>query len=109
MRPVGEIEFVNGVAAMSASGQYGQTRIAAGIVGTANLRLGDAVAEVLDAHIIAGGGRFRGIRLGATWDPSAEVPNHRTQPPQGLLLRPDFRAGFSRWTRFWVRGWPIAG
>lgn len=96
MRPVGEIEFVNGIAAMSASGQYGQSRIAAGIVGTANLRLGDAVAEVLDAHIIAGGGRFRGIRLGATWDPSAEVPNHRTQPPQGLLLRPDFRAGFAQ-------------
>jgi predicted TIM-barrel fold metal-dependent hydrolase len=92
---VGEIEFVNGIAAMSASGQYGHTRIAAGIVGTANLRLGDAVAEVLDAHIVAGGGRFRGIRLGATWDPSNEVPNHRTQPPQGLLLQPDFRAGFA--------------
>jgi predicted TIM-barrel fold metal-dependent hydrolase len=95
MRPVGEIEFVNGIAAMSASGQYGPARIAAAIVGTANLRLGDAVAEVLDAHIVAGGGRFRGIRLGATWDPSAEVPNHRTQPPQGLLLQPDFRAGFA--------------
>ena len=58
-----------------------------GIVGTANLRLGDAVAAVLDAHIVAGGGRFRGIRLGATWDASDEVPNHRTKPPQGLFLR----------------------
>src|ERR687888_1437423 len=65
LRPVGETEFVNGIAAMSASGLYGKTRIAAGIVGTANLRLGDAVGAVLDAQIAAGGGRFRGIRLGA--------------------------------------------
>src|SRR5262245_60328793 len=28
MRPVGETEFVNGVAAMSASGRYGPTRVA---------------------------------------------------------------------------------
>ena len=68
LRPVGETEFVNGIAAMSASGLYGKTRIAAGIVGTADLRLGDAVAAVLDAQIAAGGGRFRGIRLGAAWD-----------------------------------------
>jgi L-fuconolactonase len=39
------------------------TRACAGIVGHADLGLGDAVAEVLDAHIAAGnGGRFRGIR-----------------------------------------------
>src|SRR5919108_2663865 len=57
LRPVGETEFVNGIAAMSASGQYGTVRIAAGIVGTAELRLGDAVAAVLDAHLVAGGGR----------------------------------------------------
>ena len=63
LRPVGETEFVNGIAAMSASGLYGPARIAAGIVGTANLRLGDAVAAVLDAQVVAGGGRFRGIRL----------------------------------------------
>jgi len=95
MRPVGEVEFVNGIAAMSASGTYGPARIAAGIVGTANLMLGDAVAAVLDAHLVAGGGRFRGIRLGATWDASDAIPNHRTNPPKGLLLRPDFRAGFA--------------
>src|SRR5713101_9527377 len=68
MRVVGETEFVNGIAAMSASGLYGPTRIAAGIVGTAPLRLGAAAAPVLDAQIAAGGGRFRGIRLGAAWD-----------------------------------------
>ena len=96
LRPVGETEFVNGIAAMSASGRYGPTRVAAGIVGTANLRLGAAVGDVLDAQIAAGGGRFRGIRLGAAWDPDEAVPNHRTRPPQGLFLREDFRAGFAQ-------------
>jgi predicted TIM-barrel fold metal-dependent hydrolase len=95
LRPVGETEFVNGIAAMSASGLYGATRIAAGSVGTAQLRLGEAAAPVLDAQIAAGGGRFRGIRLGAAWDADPAVPNHRTRPPQGMLGQDDFRAGFA--------------
>ena len=95
LRPIGETEFVNGIAAMSASGIYGASRVAAGIVGTANLRLGDAVAEVLDAQIEAGCGRFRGIRLGGTWDRHSDIPNHRTDPPEGMFLRADFRAGFA--------------
>ena len=99
LRPVGETEFVNGIAAMSASGLYGTTRVAAGIVGTANLRLGAAVSPVLDAQIAAGGGRFRGIRLGAAWDADDAVPNHRTAPPPDLLLRDDFRAGFAELAR----------
>lgn len=98
-RPVGETEFVNGIAAMSASGQFGATRVAAGIVGTVDLRIGDAAADVLDAHIAAGGGRFRGIRRGAFWHASPDIPNHRTDPPQGLLLRDDFRAGFRHLAR----------
>ena len=63
MRPVGEIEFANGVAAMSASGGYGKPRVCAGIVGHADLTLGRAREEVLEAMIVAGGGRFRGIRF----------------------------------------------
>ncbi|RPH84429.1 MAG: amidohydrolase [Candidatus Rokuibacteriota bacterium] len=94
LRCVGETEFVNGIAAMSASGLYGPARIAAGIVGTADLRLGDAVAGVLDAQIAAGGGRFRGIRRAAAWDADPAVPAHRTQPGAGLFLRDDFRVGF---------------
>ena len=93
-RCVGETEFVNGIAAMSASGNYGKSRIAAGIVGTVDLRIGDAAAGVLDAQIAAGGGRFRGIRRGAFWHQSPDIQNHRTNPPEGLLLRDDFRAGF---------------
>jgi L-fuconolactonase len=93
-RCVGETEFVNGIAALSASGSYGTARIAAGIIGTVDLRIGDSAGDVLDAQIAAGGGRFRGIRRGAFWHESAEIQNHRTNPPEGLLLREDFRAGF---------------
>jgi L-fuconolactonase len=98
LRPVGETEFVNGIAAMSASGLYGPTRVAAGIVGTADLRLGDGVAGVLDAQIAAGGGRFRGIRRAGAWDADHAVPAHRTNPGPGLFARSDFRAGFAHLT-----------
>ena len=66
MRCVGETEFVNGIAAMSASGLYGGTRACAGIVGNADLTLGDAAKPVLEAHVRAGGGRFRGVRNSAS-------------------------------------------
>ncbi len=95
MRPIGETEFVNGVAAMSASGLYGSPRVAAGIIGTTDLRIGDGAGAVLDAQIAHGGGRFRGIRLGATWNASKDVPNHRTGPVQSLMMQDDFRAGFA--------------
>src|SRR6204780_5730800 len=46
-KPVGETEFVNGVAAMTASGIYGDVRACAGIVGHADCLLGAAIDEVL--------------------------------------------------------------
>ena len=96
LRPVGETEFVNGVAAMSASGVYGPSRIAAAIIGTDDLRIGAAAGDVLDAHIAAGGGRFRGIRRACALDPDPDVPNHRTEPGPQLFMREDFRAGFAQ-------------
>jgi L-fuconolactonase len=98
MKPVGETEFVNGIAAMSASGRYGETRVAAGIVGFADLTRGTAVGVVLDAHIAASP-RFRGIRHAAGWDASEAVRNSHTNPPEGLLLRRDFRQGFAELER----------
>ena len=74
LRPVGETEFVNGVAAMSASGRYGDTRVAAGIVSFADLTLGDGAGRVLDAHVAASS-RFRGIRHAAGWEASDQVRN----------------------------------
>src|SRR6516162_3157635 len=88
MKPVGETEFVNGTAAMSASGQYGATRLCRGIVGHADLRLGDAVARVLEAQIAAGDGRFRGIRHSVTWDESNVLSRGRTNSPKGKCTTP---------------------
>src|SRR5690242_15424127 len=75
MRPVGETEFVAGIAAMSDSGGYGKTRVAAGIVGFADLTAGDWVTPVLEAHIRAGGGRFRGVRHSAGYDADPVIGN----------------------------------
>ncbi len=61
LRPIGETEFVHGVAAMSRSGLYGSSRLCTGIFSTADLTLGKAVEPVLEAHMAASA-NFRGIR-----------------------------------------------
>ena len=75
LRPVGEVEFVQGLAAASASGIYGPARAAAAIIGHANLTLGDDVERVLDALQEASPNRFRGIRHSVGWDPHPEIEN----------------------------------
>ena len=53
LAPVGETEFVNGIAAMAASDGYGPARICAGIVGFADLLLGaDVVAARIDVALV---------------------------------------------------------
>jgi predicted TIM-barrel fold metal-dependent hydrolase len=97
MAPVGEVEFVNGIAAMSASGGYGACRVCEGIVGHADLNLGARVREVLEAEIRAGGGRFRGIRHGVSWDPNDEIQKFATRPiPPHQLADAKFREGFAQ-------------
>ncbi len=95
LRVVGETEFVQGVAAKSASGLYGDTRVATGIVGTADLRLGDRVTPVLEAQIAASPQRFRGIRHRAAWADKTVLPNLSPNAPQHILLDPDFRKGYA--------------
>ena len=90
LRSVGEVEFVQGLAAASASGLYGPARAAAGIVGSANLLLGDRVEPVLDALQAASPNRFRGIRQSAAWD---SHPDLERRAEQGLLANANFRAG----------------
>ncbi len=86
-RPVGETEFVNGVAAMSASGGYGPAKVCAGIVGHVDLRNGDKARDVLEAHIRAGGDRFRGIRHITAYDPDPGLMNPAYAPPPHLMDR----------------------
>ncbi len=94
-RPVGEVEFANGVAAMSASGGYGPAQINAGIVSHVNLLLGDGARPVLEAEITAGNGRFRGIRHSSAWDAELEVAGMYAKRPKGILLDATFRQGFA--------------
>ncbi len=101
MKPVGEVEFVRGMAAMSASGKYGPTKICAGMVGFAELTLGARVREVLAAEVEAGGGLLRGLRYCMPWDKHDEVVKYvvRYIPP-GLLLDKTFREGFAQLAEF---------
>lgn len=89
-RPVGETEYV-----VEATRADAAPAVAAGIVGHANLRLGAAVRQVLEAHLEAGRGRFRGIRHLSTWDADASLANPLTAAPAGLLLDPTYRAGLA--------------
>lgn len=90
LRPVGEVEFVQGLAAASASGLYGPCRAAAAIVGHADLKLGDRVEAVLQALQAASPNRFRGVRHTVTWDPHPDVENRESE---GVLASAGYRAG----------------
>src|SRR5262244_420258 len=90
MKPIGETEFAQGIAAQSASGQYGPTAVAAGIVSFADLTLGAAVEPVLEAHISASRNRFRSIRHATSWHTSPDVRNAHTKPTEGLLFDATF-------------------
>ena len=99
MRPIGETEFVQGIAAQSASGAHGPTVVAGGIVGFADLTLGSAVSEVLEAQAAASPNRFRGIRHRAAWDASIAATSPQVTGP-GLLRDKTFREGFASFQSF---------
>ena len=90
LRSVGEVEFVQGLAAASASGLYGPGRAAAAIIGRADLALGERVEPVLQALQAASPNRFRGTRYAAGWDPHPEIEN---RVDQGQLAKDSVRAG----------------
>ncbi|WP_379546969.1 amidohydrolase family protein [Qipengyuania sp. DSG2-2] len=92
---VGEVEYVNGVAAQSASGLYGNYRACAGIIGHANMMLGDKAAAVLESLVAAGNGRFKGIRHQGAWDADPEVLGPPFHAPEGLYASASFREGFA--------------
>jgi predicted TIM-barrel fold metal-dependent hydrolase len=100
MRPVGETEFVNGMAAICASGYCGKTKVAAGIVGYADLTLGNRVEPVLAALLRAGGDRFRGIRYSTSWDADTSLVNPNNPRRPRLLGDKTFREGFAVLGRF---------
>jgi predicted TIM-barrel fold metal-dependent hydrolase len=96
MAALGEVEFVTGIAAMSASGGYGPCRVAEGIVGGGDLSVGASVRELLESEVRAAGGRLRGLRHGVAWDGNESVGKYasRVVPPH-LVLDQKFREGFA--------------
>jgi predicted TIM-barrel fold metal-dependent hydrolase len=92
-RSLGETEFVTGVAAMGASGQFGPVRPCARMVGNVDLRLGPRAGALLERHLIASGGRLAGIRQSTAWDAHDRI--HKVVPTPGMLRDPTFRAGYA--------------
>lgn len=98
LRPVGEVEFVAKLAAQADASGRSKTRIAAGIVGYADLTLGGRVEPVLEAMIQAGEGRFRGVRNSAGWHEDPIIGNNHQGAGPGHYQRADFRDGLKRLT-----------
>jgi predicted TIM-barrel fold metal-dependent hydrolase len=94
MAPVGETRFVRKLTREAREQDRGPRDLCAGIVGFVDLRLGDAVRPVLEAHIDAGQGRFRGMRHSTAWDPYIGKFAYRNSP-KGLLYDDSFRAGYA--------------
>ncbi|MEM7099719.1 MAG: amidohydrolase family protein [Pseudomonadota bacterium] len=90
MRCVGETEFVHGIAAMSRSGIYGSARLCTGIFSTADLRLGDAASEVLEAHLSASE-NFRGVRTAFPSDLNSDFLN-------GFALLEKYNLSYDNWS-----------
>ena len=98
---LGETEFLNGQAAMSASGLYGPQHVAAGIVGHVDLGMGEGLRPVLERHIAAAGGltrdggRFCGIRQPLAWDRDGSLLNPAYPTSETLADSATFRKGLA--------------
>ena len=90
LRPVGETEFAVGQAAIAASEKYTKCRAADSIVAYANLTLGERTREAVEAHLAAGRGRVKGIRMRSKWDADPAVDAGGGSTKRGLYLTPEF-------------------
>ncbi|MFC4595791.1 amidohydrolase family protein [Sphingobium tyrosinilyticum] len=95
LRPVGETEFVAAADSTCARGYGKGVNVCAAIVGHADLTLGSGVVPVLQAHVKAGNGRFRGVRHSAAYDPDPAVLGPANER-EGLYRTQAFRAGFAQ-------------
>jgi len=93
LKPVGETEFVTALAEEHARRNPLDLKLCAAIVGVADLLLGDRIKEVLEAHLEAGKGRFRGIRGHTHHDPEVLVAGINW--PEGMLTEPKVRAAIA--------------
>ncbi|MBI36436.1 MAG: amidohydrolase [Alphaproteobacteria bacterium] len=100
LSPVGETEYVNNLVSENSSNNGDPVKVASGIIGHADLLLGDRVKKVLEEHILAAGDRFKGIRHSVPWDSSDDVPVIRGKRPPNLLQSDLYREGFSNLKKF---------
>lgn len=91
LRPVGEMEFVAGVAAMSDAGAFAAPGVCRAAVGNVDLSLGTAVQAPLEAMLTASGGRLKGVRASVCWD--ADEGLHRAVATASYLAEPEVREG----------------
>lgn len=100
LRPLGEIAFADRMGALADSGHGGGCRVAAAVVGHADLGAGDAVAELLDQALALAPERLRGFRQMAMAHSDARALRFLGQPPPSdLLTRPAFHAGLKHLAR----------
>jgi len=100
MQPVGETEFAVAFAEEAEQGPAGDRGVCKAIIGRADLLEGASVEEVLQAHVEAGRGRFRGIRQSTVYDETGTVQTTARVFPPGVLLDPSFREGFEKLISF---------
>jgi len=96
LRPLGEVEFANGIGAIGLSGVVGPQRVCSAIVGYADLRAGDAIAEFLDNALLVAPLRFRGVRQ-VTMEPPTEALYRLFPhpPPRGIMESAGFDKAFA--------------
>lgn len=95
LKPVGETEFVAAIA--DESDKAAEKAQVAGIVAHADLTLpAEQLAEVLQAHEKAGGGRFRGIRQAGAHEVDNSFLFIKPRQKKDLYLDSEFQAGVAK-------------
>ena len=95
LRSLGETEMVAAIAEESLAYPGSRTHVGAAIIGYADLGRGEAAGAILDAHVDAGRGRFRGVRNSSAWHADPEARGSVLVQPPGMLYDPAFRAGLA--------------
>lgn len=93
LQPVGETDFVVDLVSKNEKKAPG-VKLAAGVVGFADLTLGEAVMPVLEAHLAAGKERFKGVRQVLAWDDNPASKGYNASRGK-LAADKKFRAGFA--------------
>ena len=95
LRPIGETEYIDGIANECEAAGAPSPGPCAGIVSHADMFLGDAVEEVLVAHEAASP-RFRGIRHITAWDRYDDVRYPDPTLVEGMMGQAKFVEGCAR-------------